>query len=107
MPSQGMIDEGGALAASRSPVMINAPSRSRWHAPLPQAFNDGNHLMIEAGTGTGKSIAYLVPATLWATTNNQRVIISTNTINLQEQLLDKDLPILRQALKDTVQGDRA
>ena len=54
--------------------------------------------MIEAGTGTGKSIAYLVPAILWSKQNNERVVISTNTINLQEQLIDKDIPTLRDAL---------
>jgi ATP-dependent DNA helicase DinG len=49
---------------------------------------------VEAGTGTGKSLAYLVPSILWAVRNNQRVVISTNTINLQEQLIKKDLPFL-------------
>ena len=62
------------------------------------AFNRSRHLMVEAGTGTGKSIAYLVPAILWAIQNNERVVVSTNTINLQEQLLDKDVPMLRDAL---------
>ena len=55
--------------------------------------------MVEAGTGTGKSIAYLVPSILWAMQNNERVVISTNTINLQEQLIDKDIPTLRDALE--------
>ncbi len=56
------------------------------------ALNDGNQVMIEAGTGTGKSLAYLLPAALWATQNGQRVTVSTHTINLQEQLLNKDIP---------------
>ena len=59
---------------------------------LAAAFNDSQHLMIEAGTGTGKSLAYLVPALLWSLKNNERVVISTNTINLQEQLILKDIP---------------
>ena len=59
-----------------------------------QAFNQANFLLAEAGTGVGKSLAYLIPAALWAIRHNQRVVISTNTINLQEQLLHKDLPLL-------------
>jgi ATP-dependent DNA helicase DinG len=59
------------------------------------AFNDNTVALIEAGTGTGKSLAYLVPALLWAVRNDQRVVISTNTINLQEQLIKKDIPLLQ------------
>ncbi len=57
-----------------------------------QTFNDGGDVFIEAGTGTGKSVAYLVPSMLWAMQNGTRVVISTNTINLQEQLAAKDVP---------------
>jgi len=64
------------------------------------AFNDGGHLLVEAGTGTGKSLAYLLPAIEWAVMNRQRVVISTNTINLQEQLGQKDIPTLRDHLYD-------
>ena len=52
----------------------------------------------EAGTGVGKSFAYLVPALAWARANGERTVVSTNTINLQEQLVGKDLPLLRKAL---------
>lgn len=65
---------------------------------VTHALSDGYHLMVEAGTGTGKSFAYLTPAALWAVQNNTRVVISTNTINLQEQLIKKDIPDLRAAL---------
>src|SRR3990170_1948733 len=65
---------------------------------VTRAFSDGYHLMVEAGTGTGKSFAYLVPAALWSMQNNARVVISTNTITLQEQLINKDIPDLRNAL---------
>ena len=61
---------------------------------VAEAFNGDRVTLVEAGTGTGKSLAYLVPAILWATRNNQRVVVSTNTINLQEQLIKKDLPFL-------------
>jgi DNA polymerase-3 subunit epsilon/ATP-dependent DNA helicase DinG len=59
---------------------------------VAEAFSHNDHLLIEAGTGTGKSLAYLLPAALWALANDARVVVATNTINLQEQLLDKDLP---------------
>lgn len=62
------------------------------------ALSNGNHLMVEAGTGVGKSFAYLIPAALFAMQNNTRVVVSTNTINLQDQLIKKDIPDLRAAL---------
>jgi DNA polymerase-3 subunit epsilon/ATP-dependent DNA helicase DinG len=65
---------------------------------VANALSFGQHLMVEAGTGVGKSFAYLVPAALFALQNNTRVIISTNTINLQDQLIKKDIPDLRTAL---------
>jgi len=65
---------------------------------VAEAFNEGRHLLVEAGTGTGKSLAYLLPAIEWAVQNGQRVVISTNTINLQEQLAGKDIPQLMEAL---------
>ncbi len=65
---------------------------------IAEGLNDGATLLVEAGTGTGKSVAYLVPALYWAAQNNQRVVISTNTINLQDQLYLKDIPDLRKLL---------
>jgi DNA polymerase-3 subunit epsilon/ATP-dependent DNA helicase DinG len=62
------------------------------------ALSKSQHLMVEAGTGTGKSLAYLIPAAYWALKNGTRVVISTNTINLQDQLINKDIPDLREAL---------
>lgn len=69
-------------------------------AHLTDAYNDGGVLLLEAGTGVGKSFAYLVPALAWARANRERTVVSTNTINLQEQLVGKDLPLLRTALGD-------
>ncbi|MEO8909129.1 MAG: helicase C-terminal domain-containing protein [Gemmatimonadaceae bacterium] len=60
-------------------------------------YNDGGVGLLEAGTGVGKSLAYLVPALRWAAANGERTVISTNTINLQEQLVRKDLPFLAEA----------
>src|SRR5512142_1789317 len=65
---------------------------------VTNALSYGTHLMVEAGTGVGKSYAYLVPAALFAMQNNTRVVVSTNTINLQDQLIQRDLPNLCQAL---------
>jgi DNA polymerase-3 subunit epsilon/ATP-dependent DNA helicase DinG len=62
------------------------------------ALSNSQHLMVEAGTGIGKSYAYLVPAALWSTRNNLRVVISTNTLNLQDQLINKDIPDVKKAL---------
>lgn len=64
-----------------------------------QAMNSGDHLMVEAGTGIGKSLAYLLPAALWSTTNGQRVVIATNTLTLQDQLLEKDIPQVQAMLQ--------
>lgn len=66
---------------------------------VAESINSGGRLIIEAGTGVGKSLAYLVPATLYALLNNKRVVISTNTINLQEQLLNKDALIVKKLLE--------
>lgn len=62
------------------------------------AYNGNQIALIEAGTGTGKSLAYLIPAMLWATETGERTVISTNTITLQEQLLNKDIPLISKAL---------
>ena len=64
-----------------------------------RAISEGRHILIEAGTGIGKSLAYLIPAALWASKNQHRVVVSTNTINLQDQLISKDIPLLLQTLK--------
>lgn len=65
---------------------------------VTKAFNEQQHLIVEAGTGTGKSIGYLLPAAFWAQQNERCVVVSTNTINLQDQLVNKDLPQLKKLL---------
>lgn len=65
---------------------------------IVERYNETGIAIAEAGTGTGKSAAYLVPAIRWAALNRERTVVSTNTINLQEQLVQKDLPFLRRAL---------
>ena len=68
------------------------------------AIESRTHLMVEAGTGVGKSFAYLVPAILAATELGKRVVVSTRTINLQNQLIDKDIPFLRTAMPQEFQA---
>ena len=65
---------------------------------IGETLNDGGQLIVEAGTGVGKSLAYLIPSALHAVRNNARTVISTNTINLQEQLTGQDIPIARRIL---------
>ena len=65
---------------------------------VAEVINEGQRLIVEAGTGVGKSLAYLLPAALYALENGRRVVISTNTINLQQQLIAKDIPTLVDAL---------
>ncbi len=67
-------------------------------AYVADAYNEDTVAVLEAGTGIGKSFAYLVPAIRWAVANGERTVVSTNTINLQEQLVGKDLPLLARAL---------
>jgi predicted DnaQ family exonuclease/DinG family helicase len=74
------------------------PQQIRMVEAVAGAFHQSEFLAVEAGTGTGKSLAYLVPAVLWAVQNGCRVIVSTHTKNLQDQLFYKDIPLLHQAL---------
>ncbi len=67
---------------------------------VTRLYNLGGIGLLEAGTGIGKSLGYLVPALRWSANNGERTVVSTNTINLQEQLVGKDLPFLADALDD-------
>jgi len=93
------LGEGGAIARSLG-AWEDRPSQRDMAAYVADGYNDGGVLLLEAGTGVGKSFAYLVPALAWARANRERTVVSTNTINLQEQLVGKDLPLLRKALSD-------
>ncbi len=66
---------------------------------IEKGLNDEKKVVVEAGTGTGKTLAYLIPSIQWAVENGKKVIISTNTINLQEQLLNKDIPIVKKIMQ--------
>ncbi|MBW4435751.1 MAG: 3'-5' exoribonuclease [Pleurocapsa minor GSE-CHR-MK-17-07R] len=93
---EALFSPGSPLSGSLPDYEDRAQQRNMALA-VTRAFNDGAPVMIEAGTGTGKSMAYLVPSIAWALHTGERVVISTGTINLQEQLLNKDIPALRHA----------
>ncbi len=93
----GVLAEGGAFARHFTGYEMR-PQQIDMLKLVTTAFNEAGHAVIEAGTGTGKSVAYLIPAMLWAIQNGERVVVSTNTINLQEQLFEKDVPAVTQAL---------
>lgn len=69
---------------------------------VARAFETGEHLAVQAGTGTGKSLAYLIPAIVHAIADEEPVVVSTATIALQRQLVDRDLPRLAESLADTL-----
>jgi len=83
---------------SRSKNFEFRPQQQAMATAVARALQDREHLAVEAGTGVGKSLAYLVPAILFAVAEKKKAIISTHTINLQEQLTDQDLPMLTGAL---------
>lgn len=87
----------GSLARA-FPAYEERPQQVTMMRAVARALNEEGHLIVEAGTGTGKSMAYLLPSAFFAKQNNIPVVISTNTINLQEQLVHKDIPDLLDAL---------
>ncbi|MBN1865955.1 DEAD/DEAH box helicase family protein [Candidatus Sumerlaeota bacterium] len=89
---------GGRLARSMGRRYEDRPQQVRMLRQVADALNDDGIAVIEAGTGTGKSLAYLLPLLYWAKTNGEKVVVSTNTINLQEQLIGKDIPFLQKHL---------
>lgn len=93
----GMIEPNGLLT-EHIEGYESRPSQVKMLRSVVDAFNNGHHLMVEAPTGTGKSLAYLLPAIYWAATNNARVLIATNTIALQDQIMRHDIPLLSQIL---------
>ena len=77
------------------------PEQEEMLDAVTDAIYNQHHLVIEGGTGVGKSLAYLLPAALFAVSKGQRVVVSTNTINLQEQLVSKDIPALQSVLEES------
>jgi len=92
-----ILEIGGAFSRY-FPAYEYRPQQVEMLRAVTRSLSENHHLMVEAGTGTGKSMAYLLPAAFWSLQNGLRVVISTNTINLQDQLINKDVPDLRAAL---------
>src|ERR1700732_1777752 len=91
-----MFGEDGLLSGAKG--FEYRPQQQEMAVAVAEALEETRHLVVEAGTGVGKSLAYLIPAVLFALEHKRKAIISTHTINLQEQLLQKDIPIVRRLL---------
>ena len=93
-----MFSPGGTLGSARN--FEHRPEQTQMAAAVARALHEQRHLVVEAGTGVGKSLAYLGPAVIHALEQKKKAVISTHTINLQEQLIYKDIPILQKLLDE-------
>src|SRR5258708_26773202 len=91
-----IFSENGLLSKAKN--FEFRPQQQEMAAAIARALEEDRHLIVEAGTGVGKSLGYLIPAILFALEQHKKAIVSTHTINLQEQLLYKDIPILEKVL---------
>ncbi len=98
---EALIGPEGPLVQEH-PAYEDRPGQRTMLRRVAETYNGGGVTLVEAGTGTGKSLAYLIPSAEWALRNAERTVISTNTINLQEQLDQKDLPLVRRLLGEEV-----
>ncbi|WJQ84090.1 ATP-dependent DNA helicase DinG [Brevibacillus brevis] len=94
---EDVLGENGYMQAKMSGYQRRDAQEAMMHA-VYEAMEDGTHLLVEAGTGTGKSLAYLLPGIIWAHHNQQQLVVSTNTIQLQEQLFHKEIATLQESL---------
>jgi ATP-dependent DNA helicase DinG len=102
-PTDNLVSQVGSIFSadgllSKASNFEFRPEQQQMAIAVAEALSGQTHLLVEAGTGVGKSLAYLVPAIIHAVAKNKKAIISTHTINLQEQLVEKDLPMLEQVL---------
>jgi ATP-dependent DNA helicase DinG len=93
----GFYDDQGPLSQTIKNYE-SRPTQKKMTAKILDAFVQNYNLLVEAGTGTGKTMAYLLPSVYWSLKNNQQIIISTHTKNLQEQIIEKDIPLLQRTL---------
>ncbi len=93
---RAIFSENGQLSKAKN--FEFRPQQQEMAAAVARVLEEQRHLVVEAGTGVGKSLAYLTPAILFALEQHKKAIVSTHTINLQEQLLYKDIPILKKIL---------
>jgi ATP-dependent DNA helicase DinG len=94
----GVLEEGGKLSTLIESYEPRT-SQIKLARGITASLNEGRVFVAEAGTGVGKSFAYLIPAFAWAITNEERVVVSTATINLQKQLIDKDIPVVQRLFR--------
>jgi ATP-dependent DNA helicase DinG len=99
----GVLEPGGALS-KRFRDYNPRPSQIAMLRLVARAFNEDSLLAVEAGTGVGKTFAYLLPAAAWAVANKERVVVSTATINLQQQIMDKDLPLVAKLIGQPIKA---
>src|SRR5687767_13922970 len=90
----------GSIARRLGERYEHRPQQLEMASAVEEALSEQKHLLVEAGTGVGKSFAYLLPAIDYAVKHKKRVVISTHTINLQEQLIEKDIPLLQAVYPD-------
>jgi ATP-dependent DNA helicase DinG len=93
-----VLGDGGAVARALGDGYEARPEQMRVASAVRRAMLESGRLVVEAGTGVGKSFAYLTPAIERAVAHGERVVVSTHTISLQEQLVSKDIPLLRSTL---------
>src|ERR1700732_4358157 len=91
-----IFSENGLLSKAKN--FEFRPQQQEMAVAVARALEEDRHLVVEAGTVVGTSLPYLVPSILFALEQHKKAIISTHTINLQEQLLHKDIPILKKTL---------
>ena len=94
-----LLGDAGPIARAIGNAFESRPEQLDMARAVARTLDARSHLLVEAGTGVGKSFAYLVPAMLRAALNNETVVVATNTIALQEQLVTKDIPLLLRALE--------
>src|SRR5256886_17623968 len=97
---ESILGPDGAIARRLGERYEHRPQQLEMATAVEEAFANGHHLLVEAGTGVGKSFAYLLPAIDFAVKHKKRIVISTHTISLQEQLIDKDIPLIQSIYPD-------
>src|SRR5437868_2244256 len=95
-----ILGKNGAIGRRLGDRYEYRPQQMEMACAVESALASPSHLLVEAGTGVGKSFAYLLPAIDYAIRNKKRIVISTHTISLQEQLIDKDIPLLQSVYPD-------
>jgi ATP-dependent DNA helicase DinG len=100
MSVEEILGTNGSVARAMGAAWEERPQQFRMAEAVRKALGGKGHLIVEAGTGVGKSLAYLVPLVLWAREENCRVVVATYTKALQQQIVSKDIPFLRTVLGD-------